>query len=224
MTPLHAVLDRNEPAPAVPQPAPLSDSRLLVADDHTDVIEAVRLLMTPQGMTVLAAGSPAEALAIAKTTTLDAALIDLNYEKGRTSGDQGLELVSALRRQLPNLPIVVMTAWSSIDLALDAMRRGARDFVEKPWDDARLTTVLRGQAELGHALRRVNELEDEVRQLRGLSPAAEGTAAPSMRLMEMEATLVRKAMETHQGNVSRAARTLGLSRSALYRRLDRHKI
>jgi CheY-like chemotaxis protein len=110
-------------------------------------------------------------LAIAKTTSLDAALIGLNNEKDRTSGDHGLELVAALRRQLPNLPIVVMTAWSSIDLAIDAMRRGARDFVEKPWDDARLTTVLRGQAELGHALRRVNELEDEVRQLRGLSPA-----------------------------------------------------
>jgi transcriptional regulator of acetoin/glycerol metabolism len=84
--------------------------------------------------------------------------------------------------------------------------------------------VLRGQAELGQALRRVSELENEVRSLRGLSPVADTTGAPTMRLMEVEGQLVRKAMEQHQGNVSRAARTLGLSRSALYRRLDRHKI
>src|SRR5262245_21882994 len=170
MTPLHAVLDRTDSAPAFPQPAPHSNARLLVADDHPDVIEAVRLLVAPQGMTVIPAGSPAEALAIVQATSIDAALVDLNYEKGRTSGDQGLELVSSLRRQSPNMPIVVMTAWSSIDLALEAMRRGARDFVEKPWDDARLTTVLRGQAELGQALRRVAELEGEVRSLRGLPP------------------------------------------------------
>ena len=130
MTPLHAILDHNEPAPAVPQPAPLSDSRLLVADNHADVIEAVRLLMTPQGMTVLAAGSPAEALAIAKTTTLDAALIDLNYEKGRTVQRPGPQ--AGLSASPPAATCRrVMTAWSSIDLAIDAMRRGARDFVEK---------------------------------------------------------------------------------------------
>jgi len=197
---------------------------LLVADDHAEVIDAVRLLVMSQGLTVVPASTPAEALAIARTTSFDAALVDLNYEKGRTSGEQGLDLVTALRRQQPNLPIVVMTAWSTIDLALEAMRRGARDFVEKPWDSARLTAVLRGQAELGQALRRVNDLENEVRALRGLSPVAESTSSPSMRLMEMEGQMVRKAMEQHQGNVSRAARTLGLSRSALYRRLDRHKI
>ena len=227
MTPLHAVLDRPDTFSSTPQAAPSNEARILVADDQHDVIESVRLLLSAQGMSVIAASSPVEALAAARTQAPDAALIDLNYEKGRTTGEQGLELVSALRRQSPSLPIVVMTAWSSIDLALEALRRGARDFIEKPWDESRLLAMLRSQAELGRALRRVSELETEVRELRtasitGTSPETSQMAA--MRLLDVEGLLVRRAMERHQGNVSRAARTLGLSRSALYRRLDRHKI
>ncbi len=225
MTPLHAVLDRPDSFSSAPQPAPASDGRILVADDQRDVIESVRLLLVGDRMSVIGAASPAEALAAARSHALDAALIDLNYEKGRTTGEQGLELVSALRRQAPALPIVVMTAWSSIDLALEAMRRGARDFIEKPWDESRLLLVLRSQVELGRALRRVTELETEVRELRTATIAGPETSQmPAMRLLDVEGMLVRRAMERHQGNVSRAARTLGLSRSALYRRLDRHKI
>jgi len=225
MTPPHAVLDRPDPAPVVQNPASATAFRILVADDQRDVIEAVRLLLSGHGQTVIGAGSPVDALTAAKTQAPDAALIDLNYEKGRTNGEQGLDLVSALRRQSPAMPIVVMTAWSSIDLALEAMRRGARDFIEKPWDESRLVTILRSQAELGRALRRVAELERELRELQAASHGApDGTPIAAMRLLEVEGLLVRRAMDRHQGNVSRAARTLGLSRSALYRRLDRHKI
>jgi DNA-binding NtrC family response regulator len=227
MTPLDAVLDRPAPgnAPLRTSPAPQVHLRVLVADDERDVVEAVRLLFAAHDLTVFPATSPAEAMAAARVQPLDAALIDLNYEKGRTNGDQGLELISTLRRSLPALPIVVMTAWSSIELALEAMRRGARDFIEKPWDDSRLVTMMRSHAELGRALRRVGELETEVRQLRGgPDGATNGNGLPSMRLLEVEGHLVRQAMERHQGNVSRAARTLGLSRSALYRRLERHKV
>jgi len=224
MTPYNAVLERPDTAVAARRPASVPTHRLLVADDQREVLEAARLLLSTHDFTVVSAQSPAEALALISAQPADAALVDLNYEKGRTSGEQGLDLVTALRQQAPAMPVVVMTAWSSIDLALEAMRRGARDFIEKPWDEKRLVATLRSQAELGRALRRVGELEAEVRQLRTAGAAADGSPMPTMRLLEVEGMLVRRAMERHEGNVSRAARTLGLSRSALYRRLERHKI
>jgi DNA-binding NtrC family response regulator len=227
MTPLEAaVLDRPASATTPLRPSPAAAQfRVLVADDERDVVEAVRLLLAAHDLAVTPASSPAEAIAAARVQPLDAALIDLNYEKGRTNGDQGLELISALRRAVPALPVVVMTAWSSIELALEAMRRGARDFIEKPWNDSRLVALMRSQAELGRALRRVGELETEVRTLKGTGADGQPNGTfTSMRLLEVEGHLVRQAMERHQGNVSRAARTLGLSRSALYRRLERHKI
>jgi DNA-binding NtrC family response regulator len=226
MTMLDAVLDRPDPMTAVSRHG-ASTYRLLVADDQRDVTDALRLLLAGHDFTVHAASSPAEAIAVARTSTLDAALIDLNYEKGRTSGEQGLDLLTALLKHDPLLPVVGMTAWSSMDLVMTALRRGARDVVEKPWDEARLVALLRSQAELGRALKRVSELEGEVQQLRAGLPATasvDGAPVNGMRLLEVEGMLVRRAMERHQGNVSRAARTLGLSRSALYRRLERHKI
>ena len=224
MTPLDAVLERPEtPSPALPPS--VVPYRVLVADDQDDVIEAVRLLLSTHDLSTVPAHSPTEAIARASTEPLDAALVDLNYDKGRTTGEQGLDLISALRKHAPTLPIVVMTAWSSIDLALEAVRRGAREFVQKPFEETRLVSILRTQAELGRALRRVSELESEVKQLRqpAGSPGA-ASAASSLRLLEVEGLLVRRAMERFEGNVSRAARALGLSRSALYRRLERHKI
>ncbi|MFI5177712.1 MAG: response regulator, partial [Vicinamibacterales bacterium] len=171
--------------------------------------------------------SPAEAVSAARSQPLDAAVIDLNYDKGRTTGEQGLELLAALLDADSALPVVVMTAWGSIDLALEAVHRGARDFVEKPWEESRLVAIIRAQAELGRALKRVAQLETEVQKLNGgthASPAGGNGALGDMRLLEVEGLLVRRAMEKFQGNVSRAARALGLSRSALYRRLERHKI
>lgn len=198
-----------------------SSLRVLVADDQTDVIEAVRLLLESEGMTIIAATTPAQALDAVRAQAVHAALVDLNFEQGRTSGDQGLDLVARLSQADPMLPITVMTAWSSIGLALEAMRRGARDFVEKPFDEARLIATLRGQAELCQALRRIAELEALLAQ--STAGAAGGNATfEAMRLREVEGQLVRTAMQKAKGNVSRAARALGLSRSALYRRLERH--
>jgi DNA-binding NtrC family response regulator len=216
-----AVLERT--APPSTGPAPATPYRLLVVDDQREILDAVRLLFTGPEFTISTAVSPAAALAQVKSAAFDAALIDLNYEQGRTSGEQGLELVTALRAATPSLPVIVMTAWGSSDVALAAIRRGARDIVEKPWDDDRLIALVRTQAELGRALARVAELESENERLRtrGSDPAS---AAAGMKLLDVEGHLVRQAMEKHQGNVSRAARTLGLSRSALYRRLERHKI
>ena len=218
MSPLDAVLDRPASASAATAFLATSQLRVLVADDQRDVVEALRLLLSTHGLAVVPALSPAEALAYA--APVDAALIDLNYDLGRTSGEQGLDLMTALQGRTPGLPIVAMSAFGTGDIAIEAMRRGARDFVEKPWDDSRLVVTVRAQAELGRALRRISQLEAEVQTLRGHN----NSAADEMKLLQVEGSLVRKAMEKHQGNVSRAARTLGLSRSALYRRLERHKI
>ena len=205
---------------------PVATARVLIVDDERSVTDAIRHLLSAHGLVGVAAMTPAEALMLAGTQAFEAALIDLNFEKGQTSGRQGLELVTALRSLRPSLPVIVMTAWGSMELVLDALKRGARDFIEKPWDPSRLVGAIKSQIEIGNAVRRVNELEAEVRELRGASATLDSGGGPlsEMRLLDVEGVLVRQAMDKYQGNISRAARALGLSRSALYRRLERHNI
>ncbi|HLK32714.1 MAG TPA: response regulator, partial [Terriglobales bacterium] len=126
-------------------PAP----RVLVADDQRDVIEALRLLLKPEGYELAAVSSPSGVLDALQNQEFDAALIDLNYTRDTTSGQEGLDLLSQLQAGDSTFPVIVMTAWGSVDLAVEAMRRGARDFIQKPWENARLLSVLRTQVELG---------------------------------------------------------------------------
>jgi DNA-binding NtrC family response regulator len=140
--------------------------RVLIADDQPDVLEALRLLLKGEGFRIESAGSPAAILEAVDSTELDAVLMDLNYARDTTSGQEGLDLLSQIRGHDPTLPVVVMTAWSSVELAVEAMRRGARDFVQKPWENARLLTIVRTQVELARALRRQQRLEAENRSLR----------------------------------------------------------
>ncbi len=141
--------------------------RVLVADDQPDVVDALRLLLKAEGFAVEAASSPAGVLAALDTSDIDVVLSDLNYTRDTTSGREGLDLLTSIRERDDTLSVVVMTAWASIDIAVDAMRRGARDFVGKPWDNQRLVTILRTQAELTRALRRSRRLESENRALAG---------------------------------------------------------
>ncbi len=194
---------------------------MLVVDDQREVIDAARLLLQAHGISTVGARSPAEALHAVSRHPVDCALIDLNFEHGRTDGRQGLDLVADLARQQPSLPLIAMTAWGSDDLASQAARRGVRDFVEKPWENATLLQTVRAHAALGAALRKVTALEEQLQRARTNGASA---AFTEMRLLEVEGLLVRQAMERFRGNISRAARALGLSRSALYRRLERHKI
>jgi DNA-binding NtrC family response regulator len=143
-------------------PAP----HILVADDQPDVREALRLLLKGEGYAIETASSPAGVLSAVQRADFDAVLLDLNYARDTTTGREGLELVSELQALDSTLPAVVMTAWSSVDKAVEAMRRGARDFIEKPWDNTRLLATLRTQVELGRALRRTRRLEGENRLLR----------------------------------------------------------
>ena len=140
--------------------------RLLIADDQRDVLEALRLLLKPEGFGVETASSPAGVLDSLASHEFDAVLIDLNYARDTTSGQEGLDLLSRIQAIDSTLPVIVMTAWGSVELAVEAMRRGARDFIQKPWENARLLAVLRTQIELGGALRRSQRLEAENRLLR----------------------------------------------------------
>jgi DNA-binding NtrC family response regulator len=141
--------------------------RVLIADDQLDVLEALRLLLKREGYRIEAAESPRQVLQLVETRDFDLALIDLNYTRDTTSGAEGLELLAGLQKTDASLPVVVMTAWGSIDLAVEAMRRGARDFVAKPWENERLASIVRTQLALSEAMRRGLRLEAENQLLRG---------------------------------------------------------
>src|SRR6056297_2390896 len=141
--------------------------RILVADDQRDVLEALRLLLKGEGYQTESFSHPHALIESLRQHAADAVLMDLNYTRDTTSGDEGLDAIGRIRAFDAYTPIVVMTAWGTIELAVEAMRRGAQDFIEKPWDNARLLTVLGTQVALGQALHRARALEAENRQLRG---------------------------------------------------------
>ena len=139
--------------------------RVLVADDQPDIRDSLRLLLKNEGFETQMAASPAEVLSAAEAREFDAVLMDLNYTRDTTSGQEGLELLTRLQALDSTLPVIVMTAWSSLELAVEAMRAGARDFLQKPWENARLLSILRTQIDLRLALRRASRLEAENRLL-----------------------------------------------------------
>ena len=144
---------------------PQNRHRVLIADDQQDIRESLRLLLKNEGFETQLATSPAEVLAAVEAREFDAVLMDLNYTRDTTSGQEGLDLLSRIQSLDSSLPIIVMTAWSSIELAVEAMRLGARDFLQKPWENARLLTILKTQIDLRQALRRATQLEAENRLL-----------------------------------------------------------
>jgi DNA-binding NtrC family response regulator len=170
------------PVPAAPA------SRVLVADDQIDIVEALLLLLKHAGLQVLTATSPAGVLAALEGQDFDAVLMDLNYARDTTSGREGLDLLARIQALDATLPVVVMTAWGTVEGAVEAMRRGARDYIQKPWDNQRLLQTLRTQIELGQALRRSRRLESETSRQRSRELPeliAEARAMqPVLRLME----------------------------------------
>src|SRR5688572_10954232 len=153
--------------------------RILIADDQPDILEALRLLLKPEGYELEMASSPGAVIRAVGAREFDALLIDLNYTRDTTSGSEGIELLEQLHAFDSTLPIVVMTAWASVELVVEAMQKGARDFVQKPWDNARLLSIIRNQIELGRALRRSERLERAIDLgERGVEMIAN---APSMR-------------------------------------------
>ncbi|HWT15945.1 MAG TPA: sigma-54 dependent transcriptional regulator [Patescibacteria group bacterium] len=145
----------------------MSNLPILIADDQRDVLEALRMMLKSEGLSCVTVPDPEGAVAAVKRQHFACALIDLNYSRDTTSGREGIELIQQLRAIESSLPIVVMTAWGTIDLAVQAMRHGAADFVEKPWDNHRLLSILRNQIALGAAQRKVEKLDAENGYLRG---------------------------------------------------------
>ena len=161
--------------------------RILIADDQPDVLEALRLLLKAEDFTVETVTSPAAVLTAIEERDFDALLMDLNYTRDTTSGKEGFDLLTQVQRLDTSLPVVVMTAWGSIHGAVEAMRRGARDYVEKPWDNQRLLSTLRTHIELGRVMRESQKLQSENQLLRRGQPdlLAESRAMlPVLTMME----------------------------------------
>src|ERR1700682_2500342 len=154
--------------------------RVLLADDQSDIRDALRLLLKREGYETHGAASPADALAAIESREFDAVLMDLNYARDTTSGQEGLDLLTRIQMLDSTLPVVVMTAWSSVEIAVEAMRRGARDFVQKPWENIRLLSIIRTQIDLRQALRQASRLEAENRLLRAESRPTFLAKSPAM--------------------------------------------
>ena len=165
--------------------------RVLIADDQPDILNALKFLLGDEGYDVSTAQSPAEVLERLEATDFDTAILDLNYTRDTTSGQEGLDLLERIRGIDSTLPVLVMTAWSSVGGAVEAMRRGARDYIEKPWDDERLVATVRTQVELRRALRRNHRLQEaNTRLQRGSVPPFIGESAA---IREVKRTIERVA-------------------------------
>jgi len=141
--------------------------RILVADDQADVLEALRLLLKSEGYQIETVKSPGAVMKAIEARDFDLAIIDLNYTRDTTSGQEGLDLLAKLQAADVTLPVVVMTAWASVEIAVEAMRRGAKDFITKPWENPRLLSIVKNQIELAGAVRAYRRLEQENQILRG---------------------------------------------------------
>jgi DNA-binding NtrC family response regulator len=155
--------------------------RVLIADDQVNILEALRLLLGGEGFDVATAASPVELVAALERADFDVALIDLNYTRDTTSGQEGLDLLDRIKAIDPTLPVLVMTGWSSVAGAVEAMRRGARDYIEKPWDDEKLLAAVQTQLELRRALRRSRRLQEENARLQRRDLPTFIAEAPSMK-------------------------------------------
>ncbi|MGC2448430.1 MAG: sigma 54-interacting transcriptional regulator, partial [Candidatus Sulfotelmatobacter sp.] len=155
--------------------------RILAADDQEHILEALHLLLHPQGYRVDKVRSPVLVNEALKSNSYDAILIDLNYTRDTTSGQEGLDLLSQIVSQDATVPVIVMTAWANVEIAVEAMRRGARDFIQKPWENERLISILRTQVELHRALQRAARLEAENRLLRAEGRPEFIASAPAMQ-------------------------------------------
>ena len=155
---------------------------ILVADDDPNVIAAIRLLLNAEGMTLTAVSTPADLLTTASEQSFDAILLDLNYQLDTTSGNEGLALVSKLATQEECPPLAVMTGWGTVDIAVEAMKRGARDFIQKPWENERLLLMLSNLVRMGRSEAEGRRLKQENRFLRDqLAPEGMVVESPAMK-------------------------------------------
>ncbi len=167
----------------------MSDTRILIADDQPDVREALTLLLSNEGFETETAASPAEVLAALDGRRYAALILDLNFRADTTSGREGLALLKKIRMRDSNVPIIVLTGWGNVELAVQAMRAGANDFLEKPWENARLLSVLNNQMML-------SEVRTENQRLRAEAVPADDNevvfrSQAMQKVMDMVAKVAR---------------------------------
>ena len=155
--------------------------QILIADDQSSILDALKMLFRSEGFAVETVRSPAVVLDCIKQREYDVVLLDLNYARDTTSGTEGIELLDKIKETDSQVPILVMTAWGTIHLAVEAVRRGARDFIQKPWDDERLVSTVKTQAEFYRAVRQAHRLEAENSLFRGQGRPTFIAQAPSMQ-------------------------------------------
>ena len=179
------------PSADAPRQNPVTPLRVLIAEDQPDVSEALRLLLKGAGYATEWANSPPRVLDALARGKFDAVLLDLNYTRDTTSAEEGLELIARLRELDRTLPMIAMTAWGSIEIAVEAMRRGAGDFVQKPWDNARLLSTLVKQIEIGRVARvesdRLSRERAEHEEAREIQQSLLPKSLPEFHTMEMAA-------------------------------------
>jgi DNA-binding NtrC family response regulator len=164
----------------------LMSDTILIADDDASVLAALRLLLTSQNFKVVSVTSTDAAVSHVKSTEFAAALIDLNYQKDTTSGREGLALIEQIRELDDQLPIIVMTGYSSVEIAVDAMKLGAADFVQKPWVNERLLNAIRTQIQLRNAFKKGSKLAQENALLKGqIQPSDSPLIAQSEAMQEV---------------------------------------
>jgi len=166
---------------SLPLVNPSSSGRVVVADDQANILDAMKLLLGGEGYDVTTAASPADLMRAIEQSDFDVAIIDLNYTRDTTSGQEGFELLDRIAGIDPTLPVLVMTGWSSVAGAVEAMRRGARDYIEKPWDDEKLVAAVETQLQLRRALRRSRRLQEENSRLQRRDLPVFIAEAPAMR-------------------------------------------
>jgi DNA-binding NtrC family response regulator len=177
------------------------DARFLVADDDPDVLKAAEVALGRTGAAIDTAASPDQLLRLLLPGRYDAVLLDMNFTPAARNGDEGLATLGELRALDPPLAVVLMTTWGGVALAVEGLRRGAANFVLKPWrNEALLATI--------------TEAADLTRRLR--------VDASALNLEDLERRAIERALSIYEGNVSHAATALGLTRPALYRRMARH--
>jgi DNA-binding NtrC family response regulator len=176
-------------------------ARFLIADDDPDVLKAAQVALSRAGAAIDVASSPNDLAERAAAGLYDGVLLDMNFTPAARSGDEGLATLGMLRERDPALAVVLMTTWGGVALAVEGLRRGAANFVLKPWRNEALAGVMAEAAE-------------ETRRLRA--------DAASFNLDDLEKRAIQRALEVYDGNVSHAAAALGLTRPALYRRMARH--
>src|SRR5215472_3366273 len=174
--------------PGTYQETPTAMGRILIADDQQHILDALDLLLTASGFSTEAATHPSHVLHALETQQFDAVLMDLNYTRGTVEGGEGLDLVSRIRSMDNLLPVIIMTAWSSVDIAVEAMRRGASDFVQKPWENRDLLQKLEQQLLLAREQRQKERLrEEELRDAREIQASLLPKTLPAVAGYEISA-------------------------------------